>query len=136
MSSRPRWSPLESATTPTGAWKAARALTNVGPEGDRENVGYFACMAEVLMAPLLYTAAINGRPMADVVRWVATRDRPKEGDVGEVAGLLEDELASSDPLRRSRAAEAMADLSAIWDGDERPRECVYAEAETRLRAWQ
>ena len=138
MSSRPRWWPLETVATPADAWRAARALTSGGPEGDREKVGFFACMAEVLVGPLLYTAAISGRSMADVVRWVVTRDRPKEGDAGEVAGLLEAELASSDPLRRSRAVETMSDLSTIWDwdGDERIRESVYAEAEALVRAWQ
>ena len=103
---------------------AVRALTNGGPEGDREKVGFFACMTKVLMGPLLYTAAINGRSMADVVRWVVTRDHPKEGIPGEVASLLEAELASSEPLQRSRAAGALADLRVIWDwdADERMKE--------------
>ena len=90
------------------------------------------------MGPLLYTAAVSGRSMADVVRWVVTRDRPKEGDVGEVVGLLEAELSCGYPLRRSWAADAMAYLRVIWDwaDDERIRESVYAEAEARLREWQ
>ena len=90
------------------------------------------------MGPLLYTAAITGRSMADVVRWVVTRDHPKEGNPGEVASLLESELASSEPLQRSRAAGALADLRVIWDwdADERIKEFVYVEAEARLRAWQ
>lgn len=138
MSSRRRRSPLKAAATPAGAREAARGMTSGGSQGDRETVGLFACMAELLMCSLLYTAAINGRSMADVVRWVVTRDRPKDGDAGEVAGLLEVELASSYPLRRSRAAAAMGDLSAIWDwdGDDRLSELVYTEAEALLRPWQ
>lgn len=55
-----------------------------------------------------------------------------------MAGLLEAELASSYPLRRSRAAQAMADLRVIWDwdADERIRDFVYVEAEALLRPWQ
>jgi transcriptional regulator with XRE-family HTH domain len=130
------WSPLRAAGTPTGAQKAARALADAGPKDGAENLKFFGAMAEQLLWPLLYTAAVAERSMVDVVRWVLSQDRPTDGMPGEVASLLDAELVSDDALRRSWAAAAMTGLAAIWDLDERTRGATYATAQTLVALWQ
>ena len=69
-----------------------------------------------MLAPLLLAAALDGRTMADVVRWVDTQE------VGEVAGILE----------RSAPPEALDAARATWCRDERTRSSVATTAETVL----
>lgn len=136
VAKRAGWSPLRAAGTPTGAQKAARALADAGPKDGAENLKFFGAMAEQLLWPLLYTAAVAERSMVDVVRWVLTQDRPIDDMPGEVASLLDAELVRDDALRRSWAAAAMTGLAAIWDLDERTRGSTYATAQTLVRLWQ
>ncbi len=136
VTKRAGWSPLRAAGTPSGAQKAAHALANAAPKGGAENLNYFSTMAEQLLWPLLYTAAVSDRSMVDVVRWVLTQDRPQEGAPGEVASLLDAELVSDDRLRRSWAAAAMTGLVGIWELAERTRGDTYGTAQTLVRLWQ
>ncbi len=133
----PGWCLVRTAETRTGARKAARGLSDTAvQEGRLVNPGFFASMAELLLWPLLYTAAVTNRSMVDVVGWVLTQDRPKGDEDGEVAGLVTAELGCGDALRQAWAAEAVTDLALIWDHDERVRDSVYAVAETLVRPWQ
>ncbi len=133
---RSGWSPLRAADTPTGAQKAARALADAGPKAGAENIQFFSTMAQQLLWPLLYVAAVAGRDMSDVVRWILTQDQPQDGVSGDVASLLDAELVCDDALRRSQAAAALTGLSAIWGLDERTRGSTYATAQTLVGLWQ
>jgi type IV secretion system protein VirD4 len=136
VTTRAGWSPLRAAATPSGAQKAAHALANAAPKDGAKNLNYFSTMAKQLLWPLLYTAAVSGRSMVDVVRWVLTQDRPQEGAPGEVASLLDAELVSDDPLRRSWAAAAMTGLVGVWELADRTRGDTYGTAQTVVEQWQ
>jgi type IV secretion system protein VirD4 len=103
-----RWSPLRDAATPTGAAKAARSLMAAHSRpGGREDVEFFGDLGTAFLASFFYLAASSGRTMADVVRWVLKRDRPSATTTGEVAGLVDLQLASDDPQRREWAGLAL-----------------------------
>ena len=78
------WSPL----TGCGEWRAAcRASAELceaaKSEGTTADGEFWYATASKLLAPLFVAAALDGRTMADVVRWVDTQE------VGEVAAILE-----------------------------------------------
>ena len=78
------WSPL----TGCGQWReACRASAELceaaKSEGTTADGEFWYATAGKLLAPLFVAAALDGRTMADVVRWVDTQE------VGEVAAILE-----------------------------------------------
>ena len=132
-----RWSPLRDATTPTGAQKAARSLLAAySRPGGREDVEFFGDLGSAFLSSLFYLAASSGRPMADVVRWVMTRDRPKRNDRGELARLVDVQLASDDATVRAWATIAYNGLLAVWNNDERTTSGIYVTAQRMLGIWQ
>ena len=111
------WSPL----TMCGQWRDAcraaaeicEAAKGVGTTGDGE---FWYATAAKLLAPLFVAAALDGRTMADVVRWVDTQE------VGEVAAILE----------RVAPLEVLHAAQATWYRDDRTRSSIYTTAETVL----
>ena len=114
-----QWSPLRAAATPTGAQKAARMLAGSTRRSGREDVEFFTDLGSQLLWALFWTAAVSGRSMSDVVRWVLTRDRPKPKLRGDVAGLLDLQLAGDDAQHRRWAGDAFHALEGVWDNDPR-----------------
>jgi type IV secretion system protein VirD4 len=111
------WSPLgecadwrRACATTTDLCQAARA------DGTTADGEFWYATAAKLLAPLFHAAALDRRPMADVVRWVDTQE------VGEVADVLE----------RLGAPEALDAARATWCRDDRTRSSVYTTAETVL----
>ncbi len=111
------WSPLgdcadwrRACAATTDLCQAARA---VGTTADGE---FWYATAAKLLAPLFHAAALDRRPMTDVVRWVDTQE------VGEVADVLE----------QVGAPEALDAARATWCRDDRTRSSVYTTAETVL----
>ncbi len=114
---RSLWSPLAGC----GDWQracrvAADLCEGAKADGTTADGDFWYATAAKLLAPLFFAAAREGRPMADVVRWVDTQD------VVEVAGILERE-AAPEPLHAAQAT---------WCRDERTRSSVYTTAETVL----
>jgi type IV secretion system protein VirD4 len=111
------WSPLSDC----GDWRRSCAVSADlceaakadGTTGDGE---FWYATAAKLLAPLFHAAALDGRTMADVVRWVDTQE------VGEVAAVLE----------QNGAPEALDAARATWCRDDRTRSSVYTTAETVL----
>jgi type IV secretion system protein VirD4 len=130
------WSPLRAAHTLHGAMKAAFALVDAAPRDGGDNAEFFRGMAEEVLWPCFYAAAVGGQPMHEVVRWILVQDRPNDVSEGTVAAILDRELVCADASRRAEAAIAMDNLKGIWALDERTRGGVYATAQTILRAWQ
>jgi type IV secretion system protein VirD4 len=130
------WSPLRDAHTLHGAMKAAFALVDAAPRDGGDNAEFFRGMAEEVLWPCFYAAAVGGRPMHEVVRWILVQDRPNDVSEGTVAAILDRELVCADARRRAEAAIAMDNLKGIWALDERTRGGVYATAQTMVRAWQ
>jgi type IV secretion system protein VirD4 len=111
------WSPLgdcadwrRACATTTDLCLAARA------DGTTADGEFWYATAAKLLAPLFHAAALDGRPMTDVVRWVDTQE------VDEVADVLE----------RTGAPEALDAARATWCRDDRTRSSVYTTAETVL----
>ena len=113
---RASWSPLEQASTWQGARHTARSLTEVAraSAGTLTDGDFWYATAAKLLAPLLLAAAVSGRTMADVVRWVDTQE------VDEVGEAL---AACGDPA-------ALQAALASWGRDDRQRSAVYTTAET------
>jgi type IV secretion system protein VirD4 len=129
------WSPLRAAHTLTGAQKAARALTDAGPRRGADSLDFFLSLAEQLLWPLLWVAAISEHSMRDVVRWVLTQDCPTATDIGEVAPILDAQLYHPDPTRQIEAAYVFDAIQATWNLDDRTRSNVYATVQTLIAAW-
>ena len=111
------WSPL----TGCGQWReACRASAELCEaakgEGTTADGEFWYATAGKLLAPLFVAAALDGRTMADVVRWVDTQE------VGEVAAILE----------RAAPPEVLHAAEATWCRDDRTRSSIYTTAETVL----
>lgn len=111
------WSPL----TACGQWReACRAASELceaaKSEGTTADGEFWYATAAKLLAPLFAAAALDGRTMADVVRWVDTQE------VGKVAAILE----------RAGTPEVLHAAQATWCRDDRTRSSIYTTAETVL----
>jgi type IV secretion system protein VirD4 len=114
------WSPLVGCRD----WRRASAVasdlcesTKSSSDGVMADGDFWYATAAKLLAPLFYAAALDGRAMADVVRWVDTQE------VSEVAEVLERQVGTEAALDAARAS---------WCRDERTRSSVYTTAETVL----
>jgi len=111
------WTPLAGcAEWPVACRVAADLCDAAKADGTTADGEFWYATAAKLLAPLLLAAALGGRTMADVVRWVDTQE------VGEVADILE---ATAPPA-------ALHAARATWCRDERTRSSVYTTAETVL----
>jgi type IV secretion system protein VirD4 len=111
------WSPL----TRCGEWAEARRVAadlaeTAKTDGTTSDGEFWYATAAKLLSPLFFAAARDGRPMADVVRWVDTQE------AGEVSLILE----------QAGVPEALDAARASWCRDERTRSSVYTTAETIL----
>lgn len=136
------WSPLRAAGTVTGAQAAARALVDVAGRDGVEHPDFWMAAAKELLWPLFFVAARAGLSMRDVVRWVATQDRPAFGpdgevvDPGEVAGWVDDLWDGAGGQEAADEVELAADaLEGTWSTDERTRSSIYTTARTVVEAW-
>jgi cytochrome P450/type IV secretory pathway TraG/TraD family ATPase VirD4 len=112
-----QWSPLRAAGTWSGARRVAADLTEVTRNGTSSaDSDFWYATAAKLLAPLLFAAAVGGRTMADVVRWVDTQE------LADVAQLLE----------QAGVAAAIDAARASWLRDDRQRSSVFTTAETVL----
>ncbi len=111
------WSPLTGCAHWPAACRAAAELCDAGKvDGTTADGEFWYATAAKLLAPLFVAAALAGRTMADVVRWVDTQE------VGEVASILE----------RAATPEVLHAAQATWCRDDRTRSSVYTTAETVL----
>ena len=111
------WSPLTGCAEWRRACRVAADLCEAAKaDGTTPDGEFWYATAAKLLAPLLLAAALDGRTMADVVRWVDTQE------VGEVADILE----------RAAPPEALDAARATWCRDERTRSSIYTTAETVL----
>lgn len=114
---RSPWSPLDSAASWPAARRLASDLTEVTRSDSTSADGEFwYATAAKLLAPLLFAAAMAGRTMHDVVRWV------DEQETEEVLGILH-ALGHHEALQAAKAT---------WLRDERSRSSIYTTAETVL----
>lgn len=111
------WSPLTGCAQWHRSCRVAADLCEASKaDGTTADGEFWYAAAAKMLAPLLHAAALDGRTMDDVVRWVDTQE------VGEVAGILE----------RAAPGEALDAARATWCRDERTRSSVATTAETVL----
>ena len=112
------WSPLASCSTWPGARRAAASLTEGGraAAGSMADADFWYATATKMLAPLLLAAATGGLRMADVVRWVDTREE------SEVLDLLHDAGVPS----------AVDAALAVFGREERQRSSTATTVETIL----
>ncbi len=74
-----QWSPLAACGTWQDAQTMAGIIADTAALSDRptDEVKYWRTLGTKLLAPMLYAAAWGGWTMADVVRWVDTREEPE-----------------------------------------------------------
>jgi type IV secretion system protein VirD4 len=117
-----RWSPLELCLDWSGAQRTATWLTNA-TRSDRSGLSdaefWYAASAK-LIGPHLLAAAVTGRSMADVVRWINTQEEREVREALIEAGI----------------PEALDAASATWKRDIRQKSSVYMTAETVLSAYE
>ena len=113
---RSPWSPLDAAGTWAGARRVAHSLTEAArpAAGSLTDGDFWFATATKLLAPLLLAAAVSGRTMTDVVRWVEEQE----------------ELEVVDALVAAGAHGALQSARASWGRDGRQRSAVYTTAET------
>jgi type IV secretion system protein VirD4 len=120
-----RATPLWGAGTWRGAMRVAHWLAagaRAGTAAGLQDADFWFAAAEKLLAPLLHAAAVGGRTMASVVRWL---DEGPEACEGEVL----------DQLRESRAEDAERAYLATQNREERQRSSVYTTAEMIVGAF-
>ncbi len=101
-----RWTPLSSCATWAGAMRIAAWLCEAAqPKMDSVTDGdYWYTQARKALAPYLYAAAIDGRSMADVVRWVDAQEIDTVEKIlrrsGGVDAALDERRASAESQAR------------------------------------
>ncbi len=76
------WSPVTGCEDPDTALDRARAFVAARPiTGDSRYGGFFGEAADTVLACFLHAAALDGRPMRDVVRWAGDFSDPTPGDI-------------------------------------------------------
>lgn len=115
---RSPWSPLLACATWPGARRVAHNLAEAArpTAGSLADADFWYATAAKLLAPLLHAAALSGRTMADVVRWLDEQEQ----------------LEVADALFAAGADQALQAARASWGRDERQRSAVYTTAETVL----
>jgi type IV secretion system protein VirD4 len=117
---RARWTPLASCTTWVGAQQMAEVIAQTADHDPRAiataDHKYWKTLGTKLLAPLLFAAALDGRAMTDVLRWIDLRDD------NEVTKLLAD----------SEVDGAITAWEASQSRTDKARDSVYGTAEDLL----
>jgi len=116
------WSPLAAC----GDWQAARrtaswlcgASRSGGGSGVNDEDFWYAAAGK-LLAPYLLAAAVSGRDIGQVVRWVDTQEESEVAQLLDVAG----------------EHDALSAAGASWQRDERTRSSIFTTAEMVLDAY-
>lgn len=112
------WSPLSAASTWAGARRTAAAMVEAARPGagGLADADFWYATSAKLLAPLLFAAAVSGRTMADVVRWV---DSQEEAEILEI-------------LASAGVEEAVLAAEASFGREERARSSIFTTTETVL----
>jgi type IV secretion system protein VirD4 len=116
------WSPLAAS----GGWQGARrtaawlcAAARAGPASGAGDEDFWYAAAGKLLAPYLLAAAVAGRDLAHVVRWIDAQEEAEVAHILEAAGEL----------------DALGAAGASWQRDDRTRSSVFTTAEMVLEAY-
>ncbi len=118
------WSPLEECRTWSGAMRMAAWLCEAAqPRVDTVNDGdYWYTQARRALAPYLYAAALDGRTMRDVVRWIDGQEQD------QVARVLTHESLIAAAIRRLGTSEQSHEQRRAWHDQAEAEELVLTRA--------
>jgi type IV secretion system protein VirD4 len=115
-----RWTPLAACRTWAGAQQVAEVIAQTADHDSRAiataDHKYWKTLGTKLLAPLLFAAALDGRSMTDVLRWIDLREDT------EVTKLLSD----------SEVDGAITAWEASQSRTDKARDSVYGTAEDLL----
>jgi type IV secretory pathway TraG/TraD family ATPase VirD4 len=117
------WSPVAAAGEWDGALVMARAMTRVARAGaGTTDESHWSERAAALLAPLIHAAAVNGRPIGEVVRWVLRQDLRPAMDIlrdadSELAADVLAGIEATDSRERSSIFSAGAGVLAAYNSD-------------------
>lgn len=138
-----RASPLHGCGTWHGALRVANWLSSAARPGGQglSDADFWYAAAEKLLAPLLFAAAKDGRPIGAVVTWLDKGIAAKE-EVEEILSSDERNEEDEDSERRNPAGTEAEELEAArlaweanWHRESRQRSSVYTTAETIVAAF-
>lgn len=117
------WSPIAGCEDLDRAWMVASwlcaSLQQGGGRGDND-WSHWAESGKLLIAPLLYVAAITGRTIVDVRTWI------HGFDIATPISLLEEMLLDPSTLREADPIRAMSMLASVDQRPERERGTVFS----------
>lgn len=117
------WSPIAGCDDLDRAWMVASwlcaSLQQGGGRGDND-WSHWAESGKLLIAPLLYVAAISGRTIVDVRTWI------HGFDIATPISLLEEMLLDPETLGDSDPIRAMSMLASVDQRPERERGTVFS----------
>ncbi len=118
---RAGWSPLSQAIDWGGARKVSSWLckANKSAGSNLSDGDFWFSAAEKMMSPYLFAAAIGGKDMATILRWIDTQEER------EVMSILQ----------RAGVPEAMTAFEANMKRDERTKSSIFTTAETIIDAY-
>jgi type IV secretion system protein VirD4 len=136
-----RWSPVTASATWDGALSQARAMVAAADPGKGVvDATHWTERAGALLAPLLYAAALDGRAMRDVLRWVL------EHDAGEAVAVLDARrgsdmaggtIAAADrTVAQERAHLALLTLLGIAKTERREQSSIFSALSGVLEAYR
>jgi type IV secretion system protein VirD4 len=119
--SRASWTPLASCTTWEGARRTADRLTRATQASTQSlhDAQFWSQAATRFLAPLLHAAALTGRDIGDVARWIDTDEQ--------------DEILVA--LAEPKHAPARHALMGAWSADDRLRSSLALTASLALEAY-
>lgn len=137
------WSPLLSASTVGGAIAVANALLDAAPAEGMTNATYWTRKGEALLWPVLFAAAVGGRTMSDVVRWLALQDgemgdrNPQKVAPSEVRTILQSATRQQpDGQLAQEARFALQQFDGFWLLNDRMRSDIFSTAQTLVQPWE
>lgn len=118
---RAGWSPLSQAIDWGGARKVASWLckANKSAGGGLSDGDFWFSAAEKMMSPYLFAAAVGGKDMATVLRWIDVNEEREVKAILDRAGVIEAQTAFEANMKR----------------DERTKSSIFTTAETIVDAY-
>ena len=117
------WTPLANCDSLDHAWRVAAWLCAGLQQGTGRGDNDWAHWAEsgkLLIAPLMYAAAVAGRSIVDVQMWIHAFD------VGTPLSILEDAMFDPSSTHSDDAARAVAMLTSVDQRPEKERGTVFS----------
>ena len=126
--------PLDWCRTIPGARRIADALLAAAGHGTQGHGKFWNENSAPLLAALMFIAAWSNKTMADVAKWVGTKDQPSDESPGEVATHLK-ALKTHEKIDQTALAKVDGTLKGIWKTEARLNSSFWVTLGTTVVAW-